>query len=101
MTDLATLSSQSKIDKMKALKTGSCFLHVNSFAESSSGAFCNTFELHLAIIFLENLFLSSFEWLLQTVHKKSNFHEDEPLHDKSINLDFVPTYRKVPKFSDT
>ena len=32
-------------------------MKVESIAESSLGAFCNTFDLHLAIIGLENQFL--------------------------------------------
>ena len=38
-------------------------MHVESIAEC---AFCNTFDLHLAIIGHENQFESSFEWLLKT-----------------------------------
>ena len=43
-------------------------MQVKSTAECSTGAFCNTFDLHSAIIGLENLFffLSSFERPLKT-----------------------------------
>ena len=39
------LSSQSKIDKTKVLKTDGSLMQVESFAECSLGAFCNTFDL--------------------------------------------------------
>ena len=42
-------------------------MQVKSTAECSTRAFCNTFDLHSAIIGLENLFLSSFEWPAKTV----------------------------------
>ena len=35
-----------KIDKTKILKTNGSLLNVESFAECSFGAFCNTFDLH-------------------------------------------------------
>ena len=40
------LSGHSKIDKTKVLKTGGSLLQVESIAECSTGAFCNTFDLH-------------------------------------------------------
>ena len=40
------LSSHSKIDKTKVLKTDGCLMQVESIAECSLGAFCNTFDLH-------------------------------------------------------
>ena len=41
------LSGRSKIDKTKVLKTnGSRLMKVESIAECSLGAFCNTFDLH-------------------------------------------------------
>ena len=40
------LGGHSKIDKTKVLKTGSSLLHVESIAECSAGAFCNTFDLY-------------------------------------------------------
>ena len=40
------LSGQSKIDKTKILKTDGSFMQVESIAECSLGAFCNTFDLH-------------------------------------------------------
>ena len=40
------LSSNSKMDKTKALKTDGCLIQVESIAECSLGAFCNTFNLH-------------------------------------------------------
>ena len=41
-----SLSGHSKIDKTKVLKTNSSFMEVESIAECSLGAFCNTFDLH-------------------------------------------------------
>ena len=46
--------------------TNGSLLKVESIAECSLGAFCNTFDLHYAIIGLENQFRSFFEWLLKT-----------------------------------
>ena len=40
------LSSHSKIDKTKVLKTNGSLMKVKSIAECSLGAFCNTFDLH-------------------------------------------------------
>ena len=40
------LSSHSKIDKTKVLKTGGSLVQVESIAECIIGAFCNTFGLH-------------------------------------------------------
>ena len=40
------LSGHSKIDKTKALKTNGSLMKVESVAECSLGAFCNTFDLH-------------------------------------------------------
>ena len=40
------LSSHSKIDTTKALKTNGSLMKVESIAECSLGAFCNIFELH-------------------------------------------------------
>ena len=54
------LSSHSKIDKTKVLNTNVSLMKVESIAECSLGAFCNTFDLHLAIIGLENQFWSSY-----------------------------------------
>ena len=54
-------SSHSKIDKAKILKVNGSLMKVKSIAECSFGAFCNTFcntfDLHVAIIGLENQFL--------------------------------------------
>ena len=56
-----------KIDKTKVLKTNGSLMKVKSIEECSLGAFCNTFDLHYAIIGLENQFWSSFsEWPLKT-----------------------------------
>ena len=49
-----------KIDKTKVLKTNSSLMKVESIAECSLGAFCNTFDLQKAIIALENQFLVFF-----------------------------------------
>ena len=48
------LSVHSKIDKTEVLKTNGSLMEVESIAECSLGAFCNTFDLHEAIIGLEN-----------------------------------------------
>ena len=40
------LSCHSKMDKTKVLKTNGSLMKVESIAECSLGAFCNTFELH-------------------------------------------------------
>ena len=60
------LSSHSKIDKTKVIKTDGSLMEVESIAECSLGAFCITFDLHLAIIGLENQYLVLFEWPLKT-----------------------------------
>ena len=52
------LSGHSKIDKTKVLKTNGSLMKVECIAECSLGAFCNTFDLHEAIIGLGNQFLS-------------------------------------------
>ena len=39
-------SSHSKLDKTKVLKTNGSLMKVESIAECSLGAFCNTFDLH-------------------------------------------------------
>ena len=49
-----------KIHKTKVLKTNGNLMKVDSIAECSLGAFCNTFDLHLAIIGIENQFWCSF-----------------------------------------
>ena len=40
------LSGHSKIDQTKVLKTDGSLMHVESIAECSLGAFCNTFDLY-------------------------------------------------------
>ena len=40
------LSGHSKTDKIKVLKTYGSLMKVESIAECSLGAFCNTFDLH-------------------------------------------------------
>ena len=40
------LSGHSKMDKTKVLKTNGSLMKVESIAECSLGAFCNTFDLH-------------------------------------------------------
>ena len=57
------LSGHSKIDKTNVFKTSSSLMKVKSIAECSLGylgAFCNTYDMHKAIISLENQFWSSF-----------------------------------------
>ena len=40
------LSGHSKIDKTKVFKTNGSLMKVESIAECSQGAFCNTYDLH-------------------------------------------------------
>ena len=40
------LSGHSKIDKTKVLKTNGSLMKVESIAECSESAFCNTFDVH-------------------------------------------------------
>ena len=42
----STVSGHSKIDKTKTLMTSSSLMKIESIAECSLGAFCNTFDLH-------------------------------------------------------
>ena len=56
----AVLSGHSKIDKTKIFKTNDSLMTVKSIAECSLGAFCNTFDLHEAIISLEKQLLVFF-----------------------------------------
>ena len=49
-----------KLDKTMVLRTNDSLMKVECIAECSFGAFCNTFDLHLAIIGLENQFLVFF-----------------------------------------
>ena len=49
-----------KKDKTMVLKTNGSLMKVESIAECSLGAFCNTFDLHLAIISLEKQLLVFF-----------------------------------------
>ena len=61
------VSGHSKIDKTKVLKTNGSLMKVESIAECSLGAFCNTFYLHLAKIGLKKQYLVFFfEWPLKT-----------------------------------
>ena len=46
--------------KTKVLMTNVSLMKVESIAECSLGAFCNTYDLHIAIISLENQFLVIF-----------------------------------------
>ena len=48
------LSSRSKIDKTKVLKINVSLMLVKSIEECSCVAFCNTFDMHWAIIGLGN-----------------------------------------------
>ena len=45
-TEKPVLSDQSKKYKTNVLKTNSSLMKVESIAECSLGAFCNTFDLH-------------------------------------------------------
>ena len=56
----SVLSGHSKIDKTKVLNTNGSLMKVKSIAECSLGAFCNSFDLHLAINGLEKQFLVFF-----------------------------------------
>ena len=60
VTDYTVLSDHSKIDKTKVFKTNGSLMKIESIAKCSLGAFCNTFDPHLAIIGLENQFWPSF-----------------------------------------
>ena len=53
------LSGHLKIDKQQ-LRENSSLMKVKSIAECSTGAFCNTYDLHLAIIGTEKQFLVFF-----------------------------------------
>ena len=44
------VNGHSQIDKIKILMTNGILMKVESIAECSLGAFCNTFDLHLTII---------------------------------------------------
>ena len=46
----------SKIDKIKFLMTNCSLMKVKSMQNAPLGAFCDTFDLHYAIIGLENIF---------------------------------------------
>ena len=54
------LSGHSKIEKTNVIMTNGSLMKVESIAECSLGAFCNTFDLHLVIIGLKNNFWFSF-----------------------------------------
>ena len=54
------LSGNSKIGKTNVLKTNGSLMKVESIAECSLGAFCNTFDLNQVIIGLENQYLVFF-----------------------------------------
>ena len=64
-TAIPVLSNHSKINQAKILMTNDSLMKVESIAECSLGAFCNTFDLRQAIIGLETQFWS-FEWSLKT-----------------------------------
>ena len=54
-----------RVDKTKVSKTNGSLIKVESIAECSLGTFCNTFDLHSAIIGLENHFFGlPFDWPL-------------------------------------
>ena len=53
-------SGHSKIDKTEVFKTNGSLMRVESIAECSLGAFCNTFDLHYAKISLEKQLLVFF-----------------------------------------
>ena len=59
------LSGHSKINKTKNLKANGSLMKAKGMAECSLVAFCNTFDLHYAIIGLETNFGILFEWPLQ------------------------------------
>ena len=50
---ITCLRRHSKLDKTKVLKTNGSLMKDKCIAECSLGAFCNTFDLHLAIFGLE------------------------------------------------
>ena len=53
-------AANQKKDNTKILMTKGSLMKVESIAECSKRAFCNTFDLHKAIIGLETNFWSSF-----------------------------------------
>ena len=57
------LKNRNIISKIRRSKVTdyAALMRVENIAECSLGAFCNTFNLHLAIIGLEDQFWSSFE----------------------------------------
>ena len=57
LTVKPVLSSHSKIDKTKILMTNGSIMKAKVLQNATLGAFCNTFDLHSAIISLENQFL--------------------------------------------
>ena len=59
-TENPVLNGHSNIYKTKVLTKKDCLMKVESVAECSLGAFCNTFGLQLAIIGLESQFLVLF-----------------------------------------
>ena len=60
------LSGHSKKDKTKILITNGSLMKVKVLQNAPLGAFCNTFDLHQAIISLENQLGLHFKWSLQT-----------------------------------
>ena len=52
------LNGHSRIDKTKISTTNGSLMKVKSIAECSLGAFCNTFNLHKAIILKTNIWSS-------------------------------------------
>ena len=61
------LSSRFKINKTKVLMENGSLMEVESIAECSLVAFCNTFDLHLAVIGTEKQFLFIFSGRLRPV----------------------------------
>ena len=66
-----------KKNKIKVLKTNGSLMKAESIAECSLGAFCNTFDLHKAMIGLKKtIFGLLVEWPLKTgftVHSSTIF----------------------------
>ena len=60
ITVKSVLSGHFKKGKTKVLKTDGSLMQVESIAECSLVAFCNTFDLHFAILGLEKQFLVFF-----------------------------------------
>ena len=75
-------------------------MKVESIAECSFGAFCNTFDLHLAIIGLENQFLGLLiEWPLKTGFTVLSLSSAAPLGGTCtlVHMEVIDLFHLSPK----